>query len=142
MTKLPFRTVYSVVDDCGLECKDPSLAQQNGKDDADINVLMERFRVTGNLPVSAVPPQYGDFSAVSDYRSALEALMNARDYFMTLPGAVRARFSNDPGAFATFASDPANIEAMREMGLAPAKPAVGGIGGSAPDAKPGGEPKA
>ena len=30
-----------------LECLDPSLAQQSFKDDADINVMLEKFKVTG-----------------------------------------------------------------------------------------------
>ena len=33
-----------------LECRDPSLAQQSFKDDADINVMLEKFRVTGVMP--------------------------------------------------------------------------------------------
>ena len=45
-----------------LECKDPSLAQQQFKDDVDINVLLERFKVTGVMPQGVVMPSYGVIS--------------------------------------------------------------------------------
>ena len=37
-----------VSNETGLECKDPSLAQQHMKDECDINTIVEQFRVTGS----------------------------------------------------------------------------------------------
>lgn len=134
-SNLAFRTCFSSSDDFpGLVCRDPSLAQQNQRDDADINVLMERFKVTGTLPSSVLRPSFGDFSQVSDFRSALAALEVARAQFAELPADIRARFSNDPASFVDFATNPANIDQLRKWNLA--KPDVGGIGGVAPDAEP------
>ena len=43
-----------------LECLDPSLAQQHFKDDADINVMLERFKVTGKtLSLTSGTTTYG-----------------------------------------------------------------------------------
>lgn len=105
-----------------LVCDDPSLAQQQFKDDADINVLLERFKVTGQMPQGVVLPSYGDFSTVVDFRSANDAIRRARDSFMELPAQLRARFQNDPQVFLEFCSDKANLPELRKLGLAPEAP--------------------
>lgn len=126
-----------------LECKDPSLAQQNFKDEVDINYLLERFKVTGQLPQGVRLPSYGDFSGVSDYRSAMTAVLAAQDAFMRLPAELRSRFGNDPQAFLDFCSREENLPELRKLGLANpiAEPAVGVSGAAAPDAKPEGATK-
>lgn len=126
-----------------LKCEDPSLTQQQFKEDVDINVLLERFKVTGQMPQGVRLPTYGDFSAVTDFRSAQDAILKAKNAFMELPASVRAKFDNDPQKLLEFVSDPANKEEAIKMGLfnKPSEPAapvrvevVGGIGGAAPDA--------
>lgn len=119
-----------------LECKDPSLAQQQFKDDVDINVLLERFKVTGVMPQGVVMPSYGDFSAVMDFRSAQEALRRARDSFMELPAKLRARFDNDPQLLMEFLSDESNRAEAERLGLVPAKPSDSGSGAAAPGQPP------
>lgn len=113
-----------------LECKDPSLAQQQFKDDVDINVLLERFQVTGVMPQGVVMPSYGDFSAVMDFRSAQEALRRAKDSFMELPAKLRARFENDPQQLMDFLADEKNREEAERLGLVPAKAAPAPAEGS------------
>lgn len=115
-------------DACALECKDESLTVQSQKDDADINVLLKRFGITGVLPQNVRPPVYADFDAIIDYKSAMDAISAARDSFMAMPADVRDRFKNDPQEFVEFCSNPANLEEMRKLGLAvpapePAEPA-------------------
>lgn len=116
-------------DATGLECKDPSLTVQSDATDADINTIVQRFGLTGTVPSGLRIPQYGDFSEVVDYRSALEAVREAEARFMELPAATRARFENDPQLFLEFCDQLtpdgtalANLDEMRKMGLAiPAK---------------------
>jgi phage internal scaffolding protein len=96
----------------------PSQTIQSMAEDADINVMMRRFGVTGQLPQGVRVPTYGDFIDVGDYRSALHAVMEAQDNFMALDPKVRARFSNDPQEFLAFVEDPKNINELRAMGLA------------------------
>lgn len=95
----------------------PSLAKQSFRDECDINTILRQFNVTGQLPVGSVQPQYGDFSGITDYQSALNAVMAAQDSFLQLPAKVRARFDNDPALFVEFASDEANRDEMKALGL-------------------------
>lgn len=97
----------------GLRCEDPSLAVQSQAEEADINVIVKRFGVTGMLPESVRIPQYGDFTGPSDFQSSMEYVAAAQSAFMELPAALRAEFNNDPGEFLAYAEDPANAEALR-----------------------------
>lgn len=125
---VPFlRTPYNYdVDEAsnasGLECKDPSLTQQHMAEECDINYIVERFGVTGQLPDGAVyQPTYGDFTGIGDYRQALDAVQAADDAFMALPAKIRERFDNDPALFVDFCSstDPADRSEAIELGLIP-----------------------
>ena len=95
----------------------PTRTQQSFRDECDINSILRKFNVTGQLPVGSVQPQYGDFSGITDYQSALNAVMAAQDSFLELPAKIRARFDNDPALFVEFASDEANKDEMKAMGL-------------------------
>jgi phage internal scaffolding protein len=95
----------------------PSLAKQSFRDECDINNILRKFNVSGELPAGSVQPQYGDFSGITDYQSALNAVMEAQDSFLALPAKVRARFQNDAALFVDFASDEANKDEMKALGL-------------------------
>jgi phage internal scaffolding protein len=43
--------------------------------------------------------------------------MAAQDSFLALPAKVRARFDNDPALFVDFASDEANRDELKALGL-------------------------
>lgn len=105
--------------EAGLKCEDESLTLQSQAQDADINVIVRRFGVTGELPNGLRVPVYGNFEGVSDYREALDLVREADQAFMSLPADVRRRFGNDAGSFVDFASNPDNLEELRKMGLAP-----------------------
>ena len=112
--------VDAVSNETGLECLDPTLAQQNCRDECDINYIVERFGVTGQLPPQTGPmPTYGDFTGIGDYRDALDAVMRADEAFMALPANVRERFDNDPALFVDFCSDVSNRSEAMELGLIP-----------------------
>jgi len=106
----------------GLLCLDESLTLQSEKDESDINTIVKRFGLTGELPEGVRPPTYGDFTQVFDFQSAQNALVAARESFMEMPADVRYRFKNDPQEFVDFCSNPDNLDEMRKLGLAvPAK---------------------
>lgn len=94
-----------------------SRTKQSFRDECDINNILRQFNVTGELPVGSVQPQYGDFSGITDYQSALNAVMAAQDSFLALPAKVRAKFDNDPALFVEFASNEANRDEMKALGL-------------------------
>lgn len=126
--KLPFvRNPYNydmalVSQETGLACQDPSLAQQHMKDECDINVIVERFGVTGQLPVRAIEPSYGDFSGVSDYHTALNKIKAADEAFMALPAKLRAKFDHDPNALLNFLENEANKDEAIQLGLIDGQP--------------------
>lgn len=116
-----------------VECKDPSLTQQQFVEESDINTMMARFGVTGHMPQSLRMPTYGDFTGVSDYRSAMDIVVRAQGEFMTLPPDVRARFGNDPHQLIAFLENPDNAAEARKLGLVkPLATPTGGDGGSPP----------
>ena len=129
MTKVFVRNPYNydmalVSQESGLECKDPSLAQQHMKDECDINILVERFGVTGNMPVAPIEPSYGDFSGVGDYHTALNKIKAADEAFMALPAKIRAKFDHDPNALLNFLQNEENRDEAIQIGLIDGKPVV------------------
>lgn len=95
----------------------PSLTKQSFAEECDINTIVERFGLTGELPTDVRAPQYGDFEEIYDYHSAMNAVAQAREAFDAMPAAIRARFHNDPGQFVDFCSDDGNREEAVKLGL-------------------------
>lgn len=129
MSKVFVRNPYNydmafVSQETGLECKDPSLAQQHMKDECDINVLVERFGVTGSMPVAPIEPSYGDFSGVSDYHTAMNKIKAAEEAFMALPAKIRAKFDHDPNALLNYLQNEENRDEAIQIGLIDGKPVV------------------
>lgn len=105
-----------------IEAWEPSLTQQSQREEADINVILQRFGVTGQLPVIDRPPTFGDFTEAPDFQTAQNMLIAARESFMKIAPEIRARFDHDPAKFVDFCSDEKNLDEMRKMGLAVQKP--------------------
>lgn len=104
----------------GLLC-DPEedLAQQQFKDEADINEIVRRFGLTGQMPDDVRVPVSGDFTGISDFQTALNAVTQAQEAFMDLPAEVRARFANDPQRLMEFVADGSNRDEAIKLGLVP-----------------------
>lgn len=116
------RTAYNydtnaVSNASGLVCEEPTRAQQHHKDECDINVILERFGKTGQMPVSAISATYGDFSGVIDYHTALNTLIAAENEFDALPAKLRAMFANEPSNLIEFLNDEKNKDKAIELGL-------------------------
>lgn len=113
-------------EESGLECKDPTLTQQQFKDEVDINTLVERFGLTGEMPQVAKLPSFDDYTGIFDYQTAMNAIVAAREQFMTLPAKLRSRFENDPHQYVNFFADPNNKDEAIRLGLIekPAEPQV------------------
>ncbi|WNK14164.1 MAG: internal scaffolding protein [Microvirus sp.] len=113
-------TVYNTVG--------PSLTRQEFAEECDINTLMKRYEtygtsVNGLRPDAQKDAFYADFSQMpNNLLDYMGMVKEAETAFMMLPASVRREFDNDAVAFVDFASDPSNIEQMRNWGLAaPAK---------------------
>lgn len=101
----------------GLVMTMPSLAQQQFKDEVDINTIAKQFGLTGQLPAPVYQPMFGDFTEVTDFQSALHQIQVAEASFAALPAAVRERFRNDAQKFVEFCSDERNREEWKALGL-------------------------
>lgn len=121
--KSPFlRTPYNydtiaASNESGLACEEPTLAQQQFKDEADINNILRQFNVTGELPDAPLPPKYGDFTGISDYKTALDRVIAADEAFMNLPAAIRTKFDNDAANLISFLDDDKNRLEAEKLGL-------------------------
>jgi phage internal scaffolding protein len=101
----------------GLVCEEPTRAQQHHKDECDINVILERFGKTGQVPVNAISGTYGDFSGVHDYHTALNAIIASENEFAALPAQLRSRFDNQPAKLIEFLDNPQNKSEAETLGL-------------------------
>lgn len=116
-------------DASGLDASvEPTLAQQQFREETDINTIVERFGLTGQLPQNVRVPLPEDFIEATDYHTALNQLIAANESFMQMPADVRARFQNDPGKFLDFVHDDKNRDEAQKLGILvpqePAKPPI------------------
>ena len=121
-------------DESGLFCGDVSRAKQSFAEEVDINTIVRRFHLTGELPSDVRVPQYGDFEAVFDFHSAMNVVAEAREAFDRMPADVRARFHNEPQEFLTFVLDEQNRAEAVKLGVVvkpeaepEVKPVVAGV---------------
>lgn len=109
--------------------QEPSRTKQSFKKECDVNQIMKRFKKINagteylDQYTQVVGGQFGDFSSVPDYRTALEQVHYAEGIFDALPAQVRKRFSNDTAEFLDFVANPANKDELVSMGLVAPKPA-------------------
>ncbi|QCQ84940.1 internal scaffolding protein [Blackfly microvirus SF02] len=118
-------SVYVQHDPVDFVPEGPSLTRQEFADECDINVLMAQYEKTGVINhFNRSEPQYLDLTDMpDDLQGTLQLVQDAEAAFMRLPAGVRKEFDNDPIGFVQFASDPSNLDQLREWGLAaPAEP--------------------
>lgn len=94
-----------------------SMTQQQFAEEADINTIVRRFGLTGELPDDFRPPAYGDFTDVMDYQTSLNAVRAADAAFMQMPADLRARFDNDPQKLIEFLGNDNNRDEAVKLGL-------------------------
>ena len=111
-----------VSNETALDCGDESVTQQCFKDECDINILLAKFAVTGQLPENVRVPQYVDVEEAFDLQSSMNVIRAAEEAFNAVPAEVRDRFQTDPGRFLEFANDGSNYEEALQMGLAIKRP--------------------
>lgn len=104
-------------DDSGISCPEPTLAQQQFKEESDINFIADRYGLTGELPQIMDLPAYGDFTGIFDFQTAKNAVIAGQQQFMTLPAKLRSRFNNDPQQLLEFLADEDNRKEAEFLGL-------------------------
>lgn len=117
-TRLAARSPYSPRLKVALIC-DPKSARtkQNHKRECDINFIMSQFERTGQIShLNHNKPNYG-FAPATDFKSALDTVIQAEESFMDLPADIRERFNHDPAQFLEFVEDDQNGLELAQMGL-------------------------
>jgi len=107
-----------------LKCEDDSLAIQSAEEESNINTIVRRFGLTGELPNDVKVPQSGDFSNLPDFHTAMNLVRKTQEEFLRIPADLRARFNNDPQSFMAFIEDESNREEARRLGLLKVIPVV------------------
>lgn len=106
-------------DESGLKCMDPTLTKQSFAEEVDINTIVQRFHITGELPQNVRMPAFEDFTGIFDFHGAMNAIAQARESFDAMPAEVRARFHNNPAEFVDFTTNTKNLAEARKLGLVP-----------------------
>lgn len=105
-------------DEAGLACDpDDCVTQQQFAEEVDINTIVRRFGLSGELPETFSMPVSGDFTEVTDFHSAMNIVRSAQESFMQIPAEVRARFANDPARLYEFLNDAGNRDEAAKLGL-------------------------
>jgi phage internal scaffolding protein len=103
-----------------------SLTQEQFAEESNINNIIRSYDRNGVIEhINRGNAIYGDFSNVTDFSDALDQIREAQNEFLNIPSEIREKFQNDAGQFFKFASNPENIQELRDMGLAePERPAA------------------
>jgi len=94
-----------------------SRAQQQFKDECDINNIMKSYQQGVPLDFKQKVGQYLDTSNALHYKESLEVVISAQNAFLALPVNIRNRFQNDPQELLTFLSDSKNKDEAIKLGL-------------------------
>lgn len=109
----------------GVACDpDEGMTMQGFREECDINTIVTRFGLTGEIPGDFRMPVSGDFTGVSDFHSAMNLVRAAEEAFMTVPADIRARFAHDPAALMAFLDDDSNRAEALKLGLLQPPPEV------------------
>lgn len=100
-----------------LICDDESLAIQSAENECNINTIVKRFGLTGELPSDVAMPQSGDFTNIPDFHTAMNIVRASQEEFLRVPADIRERFANDPGKLIAFLDDDKNRDEARKLGF-------------------------
>lgn len=113
-------TGFFNIDSDGVEM--PSMTKQSFAEECDINTIVRRFGVTGELP-PLPPPSNVEFDQVYDFQSAMNAIRAGEESFASLPAETRTLFNNSPAQFLHFVNDDDNRAQAELWGLVPPRAA-------------------
>lgn len=117
MSKVIIKNHFSPSEDCTTYNIDPSLAKQEFKDDADLNVVMKRMTKGQTLEHLEVHQGNYGFASPLDLHQAMNTVARANSMFEDLPSGVRNEFENEPAKFLDFVQNPDNVDRARELGI-------------------------
>ena len=94
-----------------------SMTRQEFKKECDVNVVLDRYLKTGQLPYSAGTGVYSNVSEVPSYQEALQFVIDAQNDFAKLNPHVKNRFGNNPQNLIEFLQNEDNYDEALKLGL-------------------------
>lgn len=94
----------------------PSLTDESFKDECDISLMIERFKVN-KIPPRTVNIAYGYSPSVEDLENAKYIMAETKSNFEALPAKIRDEFGNDVSNYLSYISDKSNLQDCYERGL-------------------------
>lgn len=112
-------------DRTAIYCHEPSLTKQEFAEEADINVILERFTKSGEPPPQVLPEHFTDLTGRRTYFDMQTQIATANVAFYNLPASLRAEHLNDPARWADAviaAVETGNREKLDALGVDATKP--------------------
>lgn len=101
-----------------LDPEHPGQTVQSQKDECDINKIMSRFALGGEINhINKAQAHYGDFSNALSFSDAYTAVANAEQAFAELPAHIRDLFGNDAEAFLYKLEDPEFVKKLEDLNV-------------------------
>lgn len=98
----------------------PTRTKQSMAAETDINHIVRKYQATGLVThLARGVPQYGDFSAATDLKTALDLVHDAEEQFSKLNPHVRKAAENDPVRFLEMLSTEEGTQVLLDAGLEP-----------------------
>lgn len=120
MSKLPANEIKTNRKRVQVVFTQPSLTKQEFQLESDINEIIRKFKVTGELPQRQAGI-YADTTQIPDFQTLMDTITQAEDMFMSYPAELRARFNNDPSQMLDWATKPENESAAISLGILQSK---------------------
>ncbi|QCQ84641.1 internal scaffolding protein [Blackfly microvirus SF02] len=108
-------------DRTALYCNDISLTQQQFKEEADINNIINKFLQGGMPPPPVLPEHFADLSEKLTYLDVETKLAEANAIFYGLPAEIRSESNNSPSIWADKVSkavEKRDGDKLNELGVA------------------------
>lgn len=102
----------------------PGKCRPEFKDEANINLIVERARKGYPPPITAAPLVYSDLPAPHDLHEALIKVDEALESFKHMPAEIREHVNNDPVQFMEWVNEGPNREELISLGLMEPEPIV------------------
>lgn len=117
---MKFHTRFNPAPSPSVNTGSESIVQQQWEPETKIDYLLRKYSSQGFNPYApSMPADFLDVSELGDFQDQQNKLLDAQDYFDSLPSHIRLQFQNNPSELISFLLNPKNKEKAIELGLFP-----------------------
>lgn len=117
---MKFHTRYNPAPSPSVVTGSESIVQQQWEPETKIDYLLRKYSSQGLNPYApSMPEDFLDVSELGDFQEQQNKLLDAQDYFDSLPSNIRLQFQNNPSELISFLLNPKNQDKAIELGLIP-----------------------